>query len=266
MYANKDDKNLFIMVLVIFVVSIIAIIAIGGIIWRIISPGVNIAVNEVSSLIRVNRLDYNFDIPASKGNAQQSSENQNQPQQEQAPTNTNVSNNLNYNFSIPQGEDQIVKGNPNFFEEIYSDSEIGPNRITDESNKNIIVNIPKLSINSPIYQIPSNSIALKFGFWLHKSSYELNKGEVVILCTRRYFDNNDPRSCYFLDYLREGENLSLEYEGQKYNYRVIKTETLTGDYGQIYNNISTDKNLLKIVTTGTIDTGKGRLVITAQRI
>lgn len=267
MYANKDDKNIFIMVLVIFVVSIVALIAIGNIVWKIISPGVNLAVTEISNTIRVNRLDYNFKIPEKREPVavkpvETTTINEDLTVEQKAV----LARDLNYSFSIPNARDSKVYGVTNFYEEIYSDSNLGPTRITEESNKNIVLTISKLNIKSPVYITPESLPALKFGFWMHKSSYMYNQGEMVFLCSRRYFDNDDPRSCYYLNLLSINDQLTLEFNGQKSTYSIINTQYINQDYSQIYDSISTDKNSLKIVTTGQIDSGKGRLVITANRI
>jgi len=268
MYANKDDKNILIMVLIIFTVSIIALVAIGNIVWKIISPGVNLAITEVSNVIRVNRLDYNFEIPARR-NAPviEQKPPENNQTAELSPEQESVANmNLNYSFSIPQKSDSFIAGSTNFFEEIYSDVNYGPQRVTEESNKNFVITINKLEINSPVYIAPQSNPALKFGFWMHKSSYSFNQGELVFLCTRRFFDNTDPRSCYYLNLLEINDQLSIEFGGEKASYKITRTEYFKDNYDQIYNNISENKSSLKIVTTGTVDTGRGRLVLTATRI
>lgn len=266
MYTNKEDKNILIMVLVIFTVSIIALIAIGNIIWRIISPGVAIVVTEVSNFVKINRLDYNFEIPEKREPV--AVEPVDKSTLELTPEEQAVFNrNLDYDFEIPSyDESKIVLGVTNFFEEIYTDYEFGPERITEDSNKNIVVSIPRLSINSPVYITSKDSVALKFGFWMHKSSYKINEGEMVFLCTRRFFDNTDPRSCYYMDYLAANDSISLEFNGETYNYKVDKVERFNQNFDQIYNNIGSDKNKLKIVTTGAVDSGRGRLVVSATRI
>lgn len=266
MYTNKDDKNMLIMVLVIFTVSIIALIAIGNIIWRIVSPGVAIVVTEVSNLVKVSRLDYNFQIPEKREPVTQA------PPDESTPALTPEEQvvfdmDLDYDFEIPSYDpSRIVLGVNNFFEEIYTDYEFGPERINEDSNRNILISIPRLSIKSPVYITPKDSIALKFGFWMHKSSYKLNEGEMVFLCTRRYFDNTDPRSCYYINYLAQNDSISLEFNGETFNYKVDQVERINQDYEQIYNNISSDKNKLKIVSTGALDLGRGRIVVYATRI
>ncbi len=270
MYTNKDDKNILVMILVIFAVSIIALVAIGNIIWKIIQPGVDIAVAEISNIVRINRLDYNFEIPVRRDTpvavveplegVEKSSVELTVEQQAVADMN------LNYSFFIPEKDDSFVAGSTNFFEEIYSDSELGPVRITEESNKNFVINIEELGINSPAYISPKSSMALKFGFWMHKSSYSYNQGELVFLCTRRFFDNTDPRSCYFLNLLEINDEIKLEFNGEKSTYKITKQEYLNGNYDNIYNNISADSKSLKIVTTGKVDTGRGRLIISATRI
>ncbi|MBE2280692.1 MAG: hypothetical protein IAE91_09900 [Ignavibacteriaceae bacterium] len=262
MYTNKDDKNIFIMVIVIFVVSIIALIAIGNIIWRIISPGVNIAVTEISNYIRINRLDYNFEIPEKKEPVVNSSANNEELTAEQQAI---INLDLNYNFEVASTPEE-VEGSTNFFEEIYSDYKLGPRRIVEESNKNLVLTIPKIKINSPVYQTPESSLALKFGFWLHSSSYKFNEGELVLLCTRRYFDSTDPRSCYYIDRLRVNDELSVEFKGERAYYKITEIKKIYSNFEDIYNNISSDANRLIIVSTAEIDSGRGRLVILANRV
>jgi len=263
MYARKEDKNIIIMVVIIFVVSIVALIAIGNIIWKIISPGVALATTEISRLIAINRLDYNFPIPAKRESVSALPT----PIEFTAEQQVVLARDLDYDFEIPNADNnRIVVGVTNFYEEIYTDSDFGPDRITEESNKNMIITINKLAINSPAYITPESSLALKFGFWMHSSSYKLNEGEMVFLCTRRYFDNNDPRSCYFMNYMSVNDTFSIEYNKEKFNYKVNAINYIKQDYQQIYENISSDKNSLKMVTTGALDSGRGRLVITANRI
>ncbi len=261
MYVNKEDKNIFIMVLAIFAVSIIALIAIGNIIWRIISPGVNTVVAEVSNLIRVNRLDYNFPIPPKKEPIVQSTN----PDALTVEQQKVLDMNLNYNFAFStENKNLIVSGVENFFEEINDDYKLGPTRQTGEVKENYLIRIPKISLNSPVYR-DNKAESLKFGIMQHKSSYNLGEGEVTVLCLRRHFNNNDPRSCYFMDLLNLNDEIYLKDGEEEVRYKVTKLEFINNNYENIYNSITDNKDTIKIVTSGAIDSGKGRLVVTAQR-
>lgn len=255
------------MVLIVLAVSIVALVAIGNIVWRIVSPGVNQIVAEVSSVVRINRLNYNFELPPRVEITQESNTETTTNNTPQEVITEQAQANLNYNFSIdPQPNTTIVKGVPNFFEELYADTELGPIRIQEESNKNIIIDIPKLSVSSPSYQTPDGKSALKFGFWLHRSSFPFGQGELAFLCNRRFFDSNDPRSCYYLNFLNINDQIVLEFAGERVTYKINKITSYKSDYSEIYNSITEDPNQLRLVSTLETDSGRGRVVFIANKV
>ncbi len=252
MYVNKEDKNIFIMILAILVVSIIALIAIGNIIWRIISPGISAGLAEVANIIRVNQLDYNFAIPEKKEPIIIEPELSQEPvlsEEEQRVKDMD----LNYNFSVsPAKSESVVLGVNNFYEEIAQDYKLGENRSASIEGTIRII-IPKIAFNAQI-----NETML-----LHPSSYQFNHGEIALLCTRRNLDSNDPKSCYYMDLVKVNDQIIVYFDSKTIKYKVVKIELFESNYENIYSGLRSDTNSIKIVTTGHLDSGRGRLVITA---
>lgn len=266
MQENKEDRSILIMILAIFIACFIALIALGNIIWRIISPSVNTVVTEVSNVIRINRLDYNFPIPPKRENSTPVSEKNKEEDSLSEEQKSVIALDLNYNFPFNayNSNTNLVLGSDNFYEEIFYDNIFGYQRQSSESKEGYIVKIPKIELESPVYR-DNNINSLKFGMWMHKSSFNYNEGEMVFLCSRRYFSNNDPRSCYFMNNLNLEDEIYLKVGTEDVKFIVTKLEYISDNYQDLYNNIASNNKQLRIITTGTTDIGKGRLVITALK-
>src|SRR5260221_9996010 len=122
MYVNREDKNIFLMILGILVVSLVALIAIFNIVFQIIKPPLEKVAANISKVIKVNNLDYNFQVPPKRdtGNILSIQPTpQPQPQPEPEPISGPV---IDYNFQIPQNKTlDIVKANTRFYESITND-------------------------------------------------------------------------------------------------------------------------------------------------
>jgi len=65
-YYNKEDKNIFFMIITVLVVSIIALIAVLNGVWQIIGPPIQQISRDISHLSATSNLNYNFTVPAKK--------------------------------------------------------------------------------------------------------------------------------------------------------------------------------------------------------
>ncbi|MCA9387041.1 hypothetical protein KC669_03330 [Candidatus Dojkabacteria bacterium] len=60
---DKQNRNTFILLIVVFIVCIVALVAVLTISWRIVGGSVTSAVNSVARYIQLQNLDYNFKVP-----------------------------------------------------------------------------------------------------------------------------------------------------------------------------------------------------------
>lgn len=251
MFSNKEDKNIIIMVIIILAVSLIALVIMLSIVWRTVGPNINLAITKFQEVAS------SFSFATSTGNSNTA----NLTEAEKKVYNTK----LNYNFKIPnKSPNTVVEGSDQFFEEIYSDPNLGVNRL-NSFNSSLSLEIPKIDLNSPISYKINSTEALRSGMYMHNASYNYDKGEMLFLCTRRFFNSDDPKSCYYLNLITLNDVIFFNIDGKRVEYKVIKLEYLAGNYADIYNNVSSNNSLIRIITTGKADQGRERLVITAQK-
>ena len=128
------------------------------------------------------------------------------------------------------------------------------------------INIPKIGIDSPIWQGNDANNYLEKGFWAYPFSGALGKGENVFLCHRRFFGPNDPRSCWFLDKLEKNDLINIYVaEEVEMVYQIIDIKIFSDQDPNIYN-IDLDKDLIRIVTCNPLYSNSERLVVIAERI
>jgi LPXTG-site transpeptidase (sortase) family protein len=127
----------------------------------------------------------------------------------------------------------------------------------------INIQVPSLGINSAILQGSNGDLALDQGMWMYPTSYA--GGEKVLLCHRRFFGTNDPRSCWFLDRIKKEDIISLtDISGNVYNYKVIHQGVKPEDDLSIF--LAGSDDLVKIITCTPLGSSSHRLVTIAQRI
>lgn len=124
--------------------------------------------------------------------------------------------------------------------------------------------IPQLKIDSPIIQTVDGDAALDKGFWLYPGSNQL-EGEKVLFCHRRFWGQNHPYSCWYLDKIQMGGEIQLlDKSGKTKIYKVVSINQLVNsDPGII--SISND-SLVKIVTCAPLGFSTHRLVVIAKAV
>ncbi len=60
---QREDRNTIIMIMVVLIISVVALIAVISISWRVVGDSVTSVVNSITRAVRLQNLDYNFEIP-----------------------------------------------------------------------------------------------------------------------------------------------------------------------------------------------------------
>lgn len=126
--------------------------------------------------------------------------------------------------------------------------------------------ISKLGINAPILHGQDSDSLLKKGFWSFPASDEPGKGEVVLLCHRRYFGKGTPKSCWDINQLRNGDIIEIKLKDGGYTkYKVNDISIIKGNDTSIYN--VSNINRLRLISCSTADGDAGsneyRIIISA---
>ena len=244
MAVNKEDQNTFILIGVILIICLIAIVAILSGIWALVRDPVTRVGNEIGEFIRTNRVyDFNFTIPTSAFL---------KVEEETKPLPLPVEN-KNQQFKT---FDNAILSN----EEL---TRIDRGEKVEIPSLRILIN--KLNINSQIVQGNDSDTLLKEGFWVAPISNPLGKGQVLFFCHRTYFGVNDPRSCWFIDRLVQGDDIVIQVENEEAKYKVLSTTIVDANDELIYQ-LDSEKDLIKIVTFTPRETGEKRLEIIATRV
>lgn len=294
---TREQQNTFIMIATILIVSLVTFIAIFNIIWGILAEPVNNTISSIGYFLRTQNIDYNFEVPTQET---QTIENTNQseavtevapveepqtvaeqetsventeetiqetPNQDVEVTNDLANIEIDYNFEVPKENTNNANINfESFPDAILSDAILaGYGSGNDTPQVNLQIVIPKIGVNSPVLQGLGADDLLERGFWTYPGSYELGKGEVVMLCHRRFFGPYDPRSCWFLDKLANGDEIIMKYSDVSLKYQVVGVSVFEGDDPLIYS-ISDSDDYIKIVTCTPLYSNTHRLVVLAKRI
>lgn len=289
---SKEQQNTTIMIATILIVSLITFIAIFNIIWGIVAQPINDAVGSISYFLRTQNIDYNFEIPQGdnpvikneESTTNETPQNQTPIAQEpststdsnsnEQPQETNQDNEIkpeelkavDYNFAIPA----INTNNATINFESYPDAILtdamlaGYGSGSDTPQVNLQIVIPKIGVNSPVMQGLGADDLLERGFWIYPGSYTLGKGEVVMLCHRRYFGPYDPRSCWFLDKVAKGDEIVMKYADVSLRYEIVGVNVFEANDPLIYS-ISDSDDYIKIVTCTPLYSNTHRLVVLAKR-
>ncbi len=118
------------------------------------------------------------------------------------------------------------------------------------------VQIPSIGVKSPILQGSNGDELLDHGWWLYPASYTDVEGEKILYCHRRYFGRFDPRTCWNLNQIIEGDEIYLfNSNGEKFVYKVISTSVVHQSVSNLMR--PSTKNYVKIITCGTANGAPG---------
>ncbi len=292
MKLSREDRTTVIMVSVVLIVSLVTIIIVASIIWGLISQPVNNFINNAQDFLKIQNVDYNFNVPSQNTNNNENTSNndldtqetvdqtESKPdesnQNEQANNDTNNQSDVNdsndqreynYNFVVGSVNKNIVTEDYTQFPDAIVDDAVlaGYGSGNDVIEGNLNIQIPKIGVNSPVLQGLGSWDLLQEGFWVHPGSFPLGSGEVVMLCHRRHFGPYDPRSCWFIDEVVVGDEIILNYNGTKLKYQVVGSNVFEGEDPLIYS-ISSEDDYIKIVTCTPLFSNTHRHVVLAKRI
>jgi LPXTG-site transpeptidase (sortase) family protein len=242
MALSREDQNVFIITGGILVVSLIALVAIFSAAWSLAKEPLEMIVSQVTEFVDSRRVyNYVFEVPLEAFNAPLFPD-----IQPTAPTVSEVSY------------------------QSYPDAVLSQNEITQLENGEISmpelsILIPTIAVTSPILQGNNSDELLKQGFWLAPISNTLGEGEILLFCHRTYFGPNDPKSCWNIDQLKQGDTITIKYNNDLLQYRVIGNSIKEINDEMIYQ-LEPNKDLVKIVTFTPRETGAQRLEIVATRV
>lgn len=268
---KKEDRNTAIIILVVLVVCTVSLVAIGSSLWNIVSPAVNAVLNFVGINIRLATVDYNFSLATNQTPAviASSTTSQASPTTTSSATPVIPAASYNYNFPIPalgevSGSEIAITG---LEDAILTDAQLaGYGSGTDTPQTELILEIPKIQVTSPVFQGLGGDDLLKRGFWVYPTSSSPGKGELIVLCHRRYFGPYDPRSCWNLDKITPGDEINLRGSlNTQVKYRVIAVNVFPAADPNIYRASDTD-NYLRIVTCTPLYSNANRLVVLAEMV
>ncbi len=277
MKFNKEDQNTFLMILAILIVCIITLVVVFNGVWLLIREPLNYTMNNLNHFFKstVQSYDYNFQVPPSSVKAAEAIKvpevivkpTQNNPQ-DQTQTNTQDSQqnkNTAKPFELPvvsQEEIAQLKRLPDYI--IFDAKKLGYGLGQETSQVRFSVEIPKLKINSPAISGTTSSNLLEKGFWIAPDSKLGNSGEIILLCYRRYFGTDNPKSCLFLDKIELNDEINIKTSQTSIKYSVVGINEFNENDPLIYK--ASDNNYLKIVTVAPIDGNQKRLVILAKKV
>ncbi len=240
MAISREDQNTFIMIAGVMIVCLIALCAVTNTIWQLIRVPVTNFVESVATTIRLQSLNYNFDIPPVDDIANPT------------PTPTN-----------PTFPDEI-KSYP---DAIYTIDEINVFTLAGQkpAQKNLKIGIASINVSANLYQGEPSEEFLKEGFWVSPTESELGDGETVFFCNRRFFGPNDARGCWNIDKVNVSDSIVITFENSALEYKVIGTNIFNADDALIYQ-VNPDKDQIKIITTHPLESNSQRFVVLAERV
>lgn len=274
---SNNDRNTALIVTIVLIVCTISLIAVGSAVWQLIGPGVLGLLQAVGVNVRLATVDYNFAAPSAvvavsttttsitTVTATSSSEPESTSS---ASSQYELPAGYTYNFPVPALPSTDVDVSDYGLESaILTDAQLAEAAAggAEIPQVEMLLTIPKVGIKSSVFQGFGSEALLKKGFWIHTASGQIGKGEVIMLCHRRYFGPVDPRSCWNLDKLVKGDELTLQVGSSVLRYRIVGTSIYRGDDPSIY---STDNagSYLKIVTCHPLYSNAERFVVLAEQI
>ncbi len=129
--------------------------------------------------------------------------------------------------------------------------------------------IPAIGVNSPVINGSDGDAILDKGFWHYPSSNMPGQGETIILCHRRFFGQQDPRTCWNLDFLKPGDFIQVnDNAGKPISYVVKSVNVKTPDDLNIYQ--LSKENYLKIISCSLENGRPGgsthRVIVVAEKV
>lgn len=269
---NSKNRSVILVIAFVLIVCVVALVAVLYFTWQLISQPVEAVFNIFRSEVEVVTTDYNFDVNEAsdkevKEEAPQVVEPDENGDQIYA-LNVNLTDQVyNYNFRVPAK----APIDPNLFnikDAILNDAKLAtagldPKNFSNQSKLGI--QIPKIGVNSPAWQGVGASQLLEKGFWIYPASTSPGEGEIIMLCHRRYFGPNDPRTCWYLDKVGRGDSIYMQFQGVSFEYKVSNIQVFPANDPRIYQ-YSRTKDAIRIVTCTPLYSDTHRLVVFAERV
>jgi len=263
---NKGDRDNLIIVLIVLVVCTISLVAMAVSVWRLIGPSVVQFTDVLGLSVKISNLDYNFNLPEVRvvETVSTSSEASKSVESSSTASSSSSEPSFDYNFQIPEPTVTTAASlEPYGFEDaILTDAEMAGYGSGEVAYTELRITIPKISVDSPIVQGLGGE-GLKQGFWVYPSS-QIGEGEVILLCHRRYFGPNDPRSCWYIDQVSTGDEIFVNKGSETLKYSVVGTHSYPANDSTIYT-VSED-NYIKIVTCHPLGSSTERFVVLAKLV
>lgn len=221
MALSKQDRNVGITVGLVLIVCVVSLIAIGSILIRLITPGLERIGNIIGAGVRVSTVDYNFPIPSGTSvvvpPAQNSATSQSITSQPPAVAPNKLVIESPKVRNLTQAQHAAI-GKRLGLERFVSTSNNPQELLQIEAH----IYVPKLGLYTPILNTNNGQAALSYGGWLHPNSSLINQGEWGILCERSLFQPFAANSCLFLDELNIGDIILVIVASTAYQYKVVQ--------------------------------------------
>lgn len=261
-------------ILTIFTVIAVCIIALIGVIYAIYTTLTGLNLGTVEALepdrevqVLDTQTNYNFAIPnvqekkvTAEVVEQKKQEEPKKEETQQEQTSENKNNEpkptYNFNFAIPK------------FPEKAQEKTTATKTQKQKYPAMKSIQIPSIGYDSPVIISNDGDNAVDLGAWQYPSNHPL-KGESIFLCHRRYFKEFDPKSCWYLDRVQNGDDLFINFkDGSRAKYQIISITVKPGDDLNVYN-LSDDK-VIKLIScskeNGHIGSSTHRIVVIAKLV
>ncbi len=132
-----------------------------------------------------------------------------------------------------------------------------------KKNVNKIV-IPKMGVDSEILEGNTEDVLWR-GIWRMPVGSTPNQGGNTIITAHRYLHRPpSPKTFYLIDKLTKGDIITVYWEGEKYEYKVVESKIVEPDDVSILHNTAEDR--LTIFSCTPLFTSQQRLVVIADKI
>lgn len=262
---DGEDRNTLITIAVVLIVSVVSLITVIAFSWSFISGPLENLGRVVVGVYQNRVFDYNFAISLNTAQAEEAMD-VNDSERDLEVTFSNVRR--DYNFRIPRIAFDINQ--IGIESAIIQDAVIAGYASTNSNlpatQTQLQLEVPRAGIDSPVWSGTDANGYLEKGFWVYPFSGNLGEGETVLLCHRRYFGPNDPRSCWFLDNVEENDLLYLTVGNElTLEYKVSEIYIYDDQDPNIYN-IDENRDALRIVTCHPLYSNEQRFVVIADRV
>ncbi|MDQ6985216.1 MAG: sortase [Candidatus Dojkabacteria bacterium] len=263
------DKSTILIILVVLVVCFVALGVIGSIVWGLVSGPVSEIASEISDATKTSNTEYNFKIPDIEAGIAMPGSNEAKSENIYASYVRNATGEYDYNFLIPEDlSNYIDNDNVTLADDTLNDQFLLQYQASsnDGGVNSMNISIPKVGINSPIWQGLGAESLLEKGFWMYPVINDENTSEVILLCHRRHFGANDPRTCWYLDNVAIGDKIDVTNKnGQDLEYVVTQTKIYNAGDPEIYA-IEPGKDRIRISTCHPLYSNQQRFVVYAERV